>query len=71
MTHSTLVYVLDTADELLIDTDRCFLMQPLVLHNVIKKLPIDTVFHDQEQLTFGFNYLKCNFRQKLGLTSYN
>ena len=49
--------VLNSAYELLVDAYRSFLVQALVLHDVIEKLTIDAVLHDQVQLRLSLDYL--------------
>ena len=60
MAYSTLVDILDTADQLLEYSDRGLFVQSLVLHNIVKELAIDTVFHDQIQLSLCLDNLNSN-----------
>ena len=46
MADSTLVDIFDARNELLEDASGCFLVQALVLHDVVKELAVDTVLHD-------------------------
>ena len=57
MADPTLMDVLNSAYELLVDAYRSFLVQALVLHDVIEKLTIDAVLHDQVQLRLSLDYL--------------
>jgi hypothetical protein len=57
MTNACLVDVLDSSDQLLKNAYRRFLMQALLLDDVVEKFTIDAVLHYQIQLSFCFNYL--------------
>ena len=65
MADPTLMDVLNSAYELLVDAYRSFLVQALVLHDVIEKLTIDAVLHDQVQLRLSLDYLVSNRKIKL------
>ena len=55
MTYSSFVDVLDASNELLENSYSCFLMETLLLHNIIEKLPIDAILHDQIQLCLSLD----------------
>ena len=48
MTNPALVNVLNAAYQLLVYSNCSFLMQSLVLDNVIEEFAIDAVFHNQK-----------------------
>ena len=64
MADTTLVDVLDARHKLLENSDRCLLMQSLVLHYVVKKLSVHAVLHDEVQFCLRLNYLYTMHIQK-------
>ena len=74
MADPRLVDVLDARDDLLVDADRCFLMESLVLHDVVKKLAILAVLHHQIQFSLCLDDLhtkkqKSNLPHRVGSRS--
>lgn len=57
MANAAFVDIFNPSDQLLIDSNRCLLMQALLLHDVIKKFAIYAVFHYQIQLRLCLNDL--------------
>jgi hypothetical protein len=49
------VDVLDACNNLLENSDGGLLMKTLVLHDVIKQLPVGAVLHDEVELRLGFD----------------
>ena len=58
MTDATFVYVFDSGNNLLENSDCCFLVKTLVLDDIIEKLTAAAVLHNQIKFRFGFNNLK-------------
>ena len=55
MTNSTFVNVFYSRDKLLENSDGSLFMQSLVLHNIVKKFSVNTIFHDQVKFSFSFD----------------
>ena len=58
MTYAALVDVLDAGYQLLIDPTSRFLVETLVLHDVVEQLSVATVLHYHEEFYLCLNYLK-------------
>ena len=58
MAHPALVKIFDARDEFLVKLACLLLTQPLVLHDVVKKLTSSRKLHYHEQVFFSFDNLK-------------
>lgn len=57
MAYSTLMNILDAADELLVHSNCSLLVKPLVANDVVEELAVLAVLHYQEQLRLGLDDL--------------
>lgn len=53
--NPTFVNVFDTGNKLLVHSDSCFLMQPLMRDNVVEQLSVLAVLHDKEQFALSLD----------------
>ena len=57
MTNATLMNVINTRYYLLVNSDSRFLVESLVLDDVVEELTVRTILHYQVQFSLRFNYL--------------
>jgi hypothetical protein len=57
MDHSDAMDVFDAIDELMEDAAGFLLFESLVISDIVEKLPVFHVLHDQKQFLWGFDYL--------------
>ena len=57
MADTWLVNVVDSCNDLLVDAHSCFLVESLVLDDVVEELAIGTVLHNKVQLRLSLNDL--------------